>query len=84
MSRPQAKIPKFIQDELDHWGLPYHVETGKKHPKLFLCGRLAGVFHTGRKDSMAGDGGLNVRAQIRRIAKEILEGEQIEQQRNLH
>jgi hypothetical protein len=60
----------IIREALDATGLPWQVESGAGHKKIRLAGRVVGVmsYRTNDSDRRAT---LNVRAQIRRVAKEI-------------
>lgn len=56
----RKEIPALIQTELDALGLPYRIERGSPHTKLFVCDRLAAVWSSNaRKDSFAGRGAMN-------------------------
>ena len=65
------KVPTVLKDELEKTGLPYRIERGKKHCKIFLSDRMVGIYHPGKSDSHAGRGGLNVRSNIRRLARQL-------------
>lgn len=49
-------IDKRITEALKEIGLPWHVERGKKHQKIFVCGRMVAVVSrkpkTGRVDTV--------------------------------
>ena len=56
-----------IKDTLDRCGAPYSLESGARHIKIVVGGRLAGIlpYRDGRSDSRAT---LNTMAQIKRAA----------------
>lgn len=66
----ERRLPKIVADELARLGVNYHVEVGKTHLKVYVGSEMVGVLARGaRKDTQAGRGGLNLRAQIRRAAR---------------
>lgn len=60
---------KFIRAELEATGLPHTIEKCRKHLKLRLCGHQVAIVpfspNTSSRQAL-----MNVRAQIRRFAKE--------------
>ena len=67
------KLPDFIQKELDACGLPWRVEQGSKHQKIYVADVFAGIVPlNARKETVHGRGGLNLRSQIRKIARTII------------
>lgn len=67
-------VPAALESELNATGLDWYATPGKGgHAKLFLAGRMVGVFHNSRRDSYAGRGLFNVRSQIRNAAKQVKE-----------
>lgn len=60
-----------VKQWLQETGLPYSIETGSRHRKIKLAGRLVGIYPMGGKGTHK-RAALNIRAQIRRAAKEIL------------
>lgn len=63
---------QMIRRTLLETGLPWRVVPGKGHQKIELAGRLVGVLHSKSTDSDR-RATLNIRAQIRRAAKEMKE-----------
>lgn len=59
-----SSLPKEIEALLD--GIPWHIEQGGRHKKLFVGGRLAGVFPNDFKPTRDRRALLNTRAQVRR------------------
>lgn len=65
------RLPKQIVAELDATGLPWRLETGRPgHGKVFLGGRLV-LAMCSLKDIPNRRMFLNVRATIRRTAREL-------------
>lgn len=64
------KLDKNIQAALDATGLPWTVETGGKHYKIRLAGRLVGVFSKG-KNAQPSHSIQNTISNIRRLYKEL-------------
>lgn len=67
-----SKAERQIRADLDDTGLPYTIEAGKSHRKIRLAGFLVGILPICGRDN-PGDrrSYLNIRAQIRRKAKEL-------------
>lgn len=68
------KIPSIITlelEKLEKEGIPHHFEHGKKHIKIILSGRFAGILPIGSLHGSYNRAVLNVRSQIRRIAREF-------------
>jgi hypothetical protein len=66
---------KQIEDELAATGLPWDCELGKKHIKFKLANRLIGVMPIKGKGGSSDSSRrvvLNIRSNVRRIAREIL------------
>lgn len=64
------KLPKTIAEELERSGLPWRLERGGRHHKIFVADRLAGILpHSGAREADRRSE-LNTRAQVRRIIKE--------------
>lgn len=57
MKRPRQiplireRIPPELREMLDATGLDWTIKTGKKHQKIFLDGRMIGVFSHGYRPS---------------------------------
>ena len=66
------RMPPEIRDALEATGLPWTVESGKKHHKVRLCGRLAVVLSHGSKRPKAKTVPNGITA-IRRLAAELKE-----------
>jgi len=52
-------------------GLPWEVETGKKHYKVKLAGRLVAVYPHGKAQERYKRALLNTITQVRRTAREL-------------
>jgi hypothetical protein len=68
------KIPKLIQDELqklEKEGVPHSFEYGGRHIKIHLSGRFAGILPIGTLKGSDQRSSLNIRSQIRRLAREL-------------
>lgn len=61
-------LPDMVRGALDSTNLPWRLETGHGHNKVFLNGALVGVI--GKKDKASRRATRNLVAQIRRAAKE--------------
>lgn len=62
------KLPTLIQKELDKCNLPYNIERGKRHWKIFINGVMCGILPlNGKYTSRRAE--LNVRTQIRKQVK---------------
>lgn len=61
------KIPDLIQTELDACGLPYRIEEGTKHNKIYVNEIFCGILPKCR--FFDGRAVLNIRSQIRRAVK---------------
>lgn len=61
-----------LRPTLDETGLPWRAEQGTKHVKIFLRERFVGIVPTNGTSSRRCERGMkNVRAQIRRAAREM-------------
>jgi len=60
-------LPKDIVALLDGSGMPWSIEQGRRHAKLYLAGRFLTIFprNSRRSDSLLGRAHLNVMALIR-------------------
>ncbi len=65
------KIDPKVKQALEATGLPWYVETGTKHYKIRLNGKLVGVFPQGKKTEASPRANINVIANIRRAAREM-------------
>lgn len=65
------RLPNEVREELDNTGLPWKIETGSKHYKIRLAGRLVGIYPQG-KEIAVGRGTRNLRAQVRRVARAMV------------
>lgn len=64
------KIPALIKEELDQCGVPFNIEQGTRHCKIFIGNVMCGIFPTiGRSANRRAE--LNVRSQIRRQVKRL-------------
>lgn len=66
-------ISRAITDALEATGLPWAIEHGRKHRKVLVCGRLAGILPTylskGGSNPDTGRSTKNLVSQIRRAAE---------------
>lgn len=66
---PMRHIPREIQDELDRLPAPWRTEPGRRHIKIFVGDRLAGILPWGsHRESRHRRELMNTRAQLRRAA----------------
>lgn len=65
------KLPGELREALDQTGLPWEVESGKKHNKVKLAGRLVAVYSHGKKQESDRRALLNTITQVRRTAQEL-------------
>lgn len=65
------KLPGELREALDQTGLPWEVESGKKHNKVKLAGRLVAVYPHGKKQESDRRALLNTITQVRRTAQEL-------------
>jgi len=65
------KVPPTIKEELEGCGVPFNIERGTRHFKIFVGGALCGIFPVNGKAGYK-RAELNVRAQIRRRVRECL------------
>jgi hypothetical protein len=65
------RMPDGVREALEETRLPWELETGGKHYKVKLAGRLVGVLPKGKYTSAHKRSVLNTITQIRRAAKEI-------------
>lgn len=47
MSQPNLKCPDFAREILDQCGLPWRLEKGKRHMKVYVGNRMASVLSYG-------------------------------------
>jgi hypothetical protein len=67
-------LPKIVLHELQRSGLPWRLEIGGRHYKLLVAERLAGILpYSGKAQRQERDkrAELNMRAQVRRVIKEV-------------
>jgi hypothetical protein len=67
MSRARVWVPAPIQQALTDTGLPYRIDKGTKHLKIFVDNHMVGILPLNGGDER-GRGQLNIIAQIRRSA----------------
>jgi hypothetical protein len=66
------KVPPLIQEELNASGVPFQIERGSRHFKIFIGGVFCGIFPMiGKLPNRRAE--LNVRSQIRRQVKKVKE-----------
>lgn len=72
-ARPIKRIvPPIVLTELEECGLPWHLEHGKKHHKLFINGRFCDILPQTITDPPRMN--LKIRAHVRRFVRAIKEG----------
>lgn len=64
------RLPAQIEAALEQSGLPWSIETGSKHRKLRVAGRLAGILPRGGHNEKDQRTVLNTVSQIRRVARD--------------
>ena len=66
-------IPKDVMKEIEEAGAEFEVVKGGRHYKLLIYNRLAGILPYGKAAKQTSDqrAVLNMRAQVRRIIKEV-------------
>lgn len=67
-----ARIPTRIHSALLDTGLPWDIQNGKKHQKIYVKGHLVGVLSHGSHYDDEWVAIKNIVSQIRRKAKELL------------
>ena len=67
------KIPRLIKEELDKSGVPFKIERGSRHCKIFIGEVFCGIFPLAGGDATLRRADLNVRSQIRRQVR-VLKG----------
>ena len=65
------RLPDELREALDMTGLPWEVETGKKHYKVKLAGRLVAVYPHVKAQERYKRALLNTITQVRRTAREL-------------
>jgi hypothetical protein len=65
------RIDKKVKQTLEDTGLPWCVETGSKHFKIRLNGKLVGTFPHGKKTESSPCANNNIIANIKRTAREM-------------
>ena len=68
-----VRLPVGLREALDETGLPWEVETGGKHHKVKLGGKLVGILPLSRLKHKSIDRRalLNTISQVRNAAREI-------------
>jgi hypothetical protein len=72
MFQPSPQIQRVL-DEVTAAGLQYCIEEGGKHYKVRVAGKMAGILPKGKSLKADTDRRalLNMRAQVRRVIKEV-------------
>lgn len=65
------KLDPKVKQALNGTGIPWEVETGSKHFKVRLGGRLAGVYPHGKKTEASQHANSNLISNIKRLAREL-------------
>lgn len=71
MSAPRPQVSDELREELNRSGVPWRVEHGKRHDKLYVGGRMVQVLTRGRAISWYAD--ANALACVRRAIKKYEE-----------
>lgn len=64
-------LPEELLFILRSSGHPWKIEEGSKHQKIFLAGKLVGIWPKKGNPNSPNRGFINVRAQLRRAVKEL-------------
>lgn len=70
----RGPVPRIVLEEIERSGLPWRLDVGGRHYKLIVGDRLAGILpYSGKAQRQEADkrAELNMRAQVRRIIKEV-------------
>lgn len=65
------KLDPKVRKALEETSLPWAVETGSKHFKVRLGGRLVGVYPHGKRTEASKHANSNLIANIKRLAREL-------------
>lgn len=65
------KLDPKVRKALEETDLPWAIETGSKHYKVRLGGRLVGVYPHGKKTEGSQHANANLLANIKRLAREL-------------
>jgi hypothetical protein len=65
------RLDAKIKQALNATGIPWEIETGSKHFKVRLGGRLVGVYPHGKKTEASQHANANLLANIKRLAREL-------------
>jgi hypothetical protein len=65
------RLDPKVKKALEETSLPWEIETGSKHFKVRLGGRLAGVYPHGKKTESSQHANANLLANIKRLAREL-------------
>lgn len=65
-------VPAIVLTELEGCGLPWTVEQGKKHHKLYIDGRFVDILPLTMTDPPRMN--LKIRAHVRRFVRDLKEG----------
>ena len=68
------RLDPKVRKTLEETSLPWVVETGSKHFKVRLGGRLVGVYPHGKKTEASKHANSNLIANIKRLARELTTG----------
>lgn len=64
------RVPRELVAEIEASGVPWHIEQGKRHLKIFVGNRLCGILPRAGSNERDQRTSLNIRAQVRRAIKE--------------
>lgn len=67
-----SDLRRDVEAWLRETGLPWAIDSGARHMKVRLAGKLVGIFPQNGKAGNATRARLNIHAQIRRAAKECV------------
>lgn len=65
------KLNVKVKQALNATGIPWEIETGSKHFKVRLGGRLVGIYPQGKKTEASQHANANLLANIKRLAREL-------------
>jgi hypothetical protein len=65
------KLDPKVRKALEETSLPWVIETGSKHFKVRLGGRLVGVYPHGKRTEASKHANSNLIANIKRLAREL-------------
>lgn len=67
-------VPREIKTELEACGIPFRLEMGRRHIKIFIGPKFAGILPSSGTSESNRRATLNIRAQVRRAIEEVKNG----------